>query len=607
VLFRSEAARVYDKLATPEVNNDHLRQLALSLFRLGRFTECIDLFEAVQLEKRVPLLTELEARIYEIHENYKQAAKRYKWLAETTEGDVGFLLKYGNCQYLLGRTEEAREAIDLAANRISNDSPQEHLIVSRAYVASGELTKGVHHAYSALTLGEDEALYHQQYIGLFISHGEEIEAQEAASDEHIKAFQRSISEYEARFPESPFIRAMEAPEDSEELLDQLREQMPSAEAIEAQERLFFESDLPVGSLAKATGKSVAAMWLALIGHPDSGIASDEGPRELLEQEVDTANSSNAVFLDLPPLLTLQHLGLLDILPQAFEGIYVPQAAFNELRETIEQERSRSGKERMSLRPTGDGISVSKVPAEEGDRWLERLQRVQDFIASDDVTLIGQSVDRDEITEQINDSDPAHTHDLLGRPTAEALLESKMQGLTLYAEDRAVRRLARSENVDSFGTRALLRALLDRELISGFTYHDTMIELIRLGHYFPFVTFETIAYGAQRDGFLPTRSATDALKALESPNNDTHPLLYIGTQFLVWLWGTHQGKAFCVGEPSLTVQWTWELFDAIAPTEDRLVLVATLRKIMIDYVFPNLSSSQHDVRDFRKAFDLWWDR
>ena len=101
--------------------------------------------------------------------------------------------------------------------------------------------------------------------------------------------------------------------------------------------------------------------------------------------------------------------------------------------------------------------------------------------------------------------------------------------------------------------------------------------------------------------------TSALKALESPNNDTYSLLHIGTQFLAWLWGTHEGRAFRVDKPSLTVQWTWNLLDAVAPTEERLVLAATLRKIMLDYVFPNFPSSQRDVRGFHKAFDIWWSR
>lgn len=604
-----EAVEIYDELSTPELNDHCLRRLALCLLRLGKFEECIDLCEAAQEGDRISVLTEIEANIYEIYENYNKAAERYKWLAETKGGDVNFFLKYGNCQYLLGQTEKARDAVDLAANHISSDSPYEHHIVSRAYVESGELTKGLHHAYLSLKLGEDKALYHQQYIRLFLFRGKDIEEQEAASDKHIKALQQSIAEYEARFPEAPFIQALRAPEDPGALLNQFRKQLPSLEAIETKEKLFFESDLPVGSLAKATGMSVASTWAALVKHPDSGVASDEGPKELLYQEVEAANSSDAIILDLPPLLTLQHLGLFDILPQAFNSIYLPQAALNELRGTIEKELPSSGVKRVSLRPTDEGISITETPAEVGDVWFERLIRIRDFMTSDRVILIGRSINRDKSIEHVSHPDfvDERYEDLLGRPTAEALIESKIRGLTFYAEDQVVRHIAKSEEVSNFGTRALLQMMYKRQLISKYTYHEAMIGLLRMGHYFPLVDFETILYGAQRDGFLPTKLATAPIRAMGHRSTNRYLLLIFGMRFLTWLWSRVKGRAFVVGKPSLTAQWTWCLFDAIASSEERRDLSYTLHDIMTYHVLPKISVSEHVIDSFKDTFHTWKSR
>ena len=173
-------------------------------------------------------------------------------------------------------------------------------------------------------------------------------------------------------------------------------------------------------------------------------------------------------------------------------------------------------------------------------------------------------------------EPADYEDLIGRPAAELIREGPIRGLTIYAEDHLVRKIARSEDARAFGIRALLGALREAEEISEWEYHYSRIRLLEMGYGFPFTSAETIAFAIREEG-IPASLSRAALQALEDPRNDVQPVFCIALRLLLWLWSTHQGPVYINSGQSLTVTWSWRVLDAVSSNESekRLELIEDL--------------------------------
>lgn len=174
------------------------------------------------------------------------------------------------------------------------------------------------------------------------------------------------------------------------------------------------------------------------------------------------------------------------------------------------------------------------------------------------------------------NESADYEDLIGRPAAELIREGPIRGLTIYAEDHFVRKIARSEGARAFGTRAFLGALREAEEISEREYHYSRIRLLEMGYGFPFTSAETIAFAIREEG-IPASLSRAALQALEDPRNDLQPIFFIALRLLLWLWSTHQGPVYLDSGPSLTVTWSWRVLDAVSSNENerRIELIEDL--------------------------------
>lgn len=315
--------------------------------------------------------------------------------------------------------------------------------------------------------------------------------------------------------------------------------------------------------------------------------------------------SHVGIVDLVPLLTLQELGLLEELSEEFSRILVPQAALDELREAISNERPREGEPRMSIKQTEEGIVSVEKPAEAGDRWLHQLERLYEFLTSASVIPIGQTVPRDNTpraladADEVEDEDLAH-EDLFGNVSAEAILEGRARGLPVYSEDRIIRHLVRSEGRQAFGTRALLEVLLHEERITIDEYHELRITLLSIWYTFPLTSSKTIIYAINREKFVPTIFSKSPIEALRFPETSPESIIKIATEVLAWLWATHPVKTEI--KPALSAYWMGKILSVATRGPGRRILATTLAKIMNEYVLPELSplaSSQ-----FVEAFENW---
>lgn len=601
-----EAEELYQRISSPTLNTLELRRRALCLFRLGRYPECIQLCERAQGDERVPALTELEGLVFQLHESFSKAADRFKWLIQNHQKSPQLLLKYSTCLFRLGKLNQAKDAVDQAARQIPEDSVEEQLTISQTYAEYGELKSAVQHAYLALQAEEDDPRAHQYYISLFLRRGDDIREQDAASKEHREKFHEALVGYEDKFSDRPFFESGEVPtDDSEALADEIKGVLPAFEDQKKQARAIREDEIPVGSAAKMLGRRIPETWKFLSSHPDYYVKANEGKEGLIGEEAEVAHSSAGIVVDLVPLLTLQELGLLEELSEEFSRILVPQAALDELRETISNERPREGKPRRSIKQTEEGIASVEKPAEAGDRWLYQLERLYEFLTSDSVTPIGQTVHRDSTPKALadvgdtEDEDLAY-EDLLGNVSAEAILEGRARGLPVYSEDRIIRHLIRSEGRQAFGTRALLEILLQKEQIEAQTYHEARVRLLRMNYVFPLTSAQTIAFAIEREDFVTTAFSKAPINALKFPGTSLESIARIVVGVLVWLWTTHP-----VGvevKPALSAYWMGKVLSAATKGPGRRVLGPTLAKIVNEYILPELSPLA--ASQFAESFENW---
>jgi tetratricopeptide (TPR) repeat protein len=587
-----EALTLYRERLAEHPYEQTLWREAVCLFRLGRYEECMHHCEQAHADKPRPELMRIQGRIHELHENYLTAAEAYKKVALQSGADVDALLRCSQCYALIGEASKARGAARKVANRIEESASRNQLILSHAFRVSGDMKRAVHHMYLAQKHGGDERRYAEAYLGLFITHSKDIEAQGAADAEHYEAYQHLLIEYPEQHPDSKFLQRFKVPDNPDEMIAQLRDQLPSPKEIEEREEVLKTKKLPVGAVAKLLGCSVAKAWALLAGQRDYELAADDGPVDVLHHESDIAGAADAIMLDSVPLFTLDELGLLDRLPAAFEEIYVTQAAFDELHTTIESERPTEGEDRRFVRADGEspqGISFDKIPAEQHDAFLSRLRRVRTFIQqTDNVYLVGRSLGRPDRPEDIQvagDSDTdepidLYYDDILGRPAAETLREAPLRGLTVYVEDALLRRFARAEGSEAFGTKALLEALAEEEIISAPIYHTARIRLIEMGYGFPSISLHTLMYAIELDG-VPTPYSQIALSALEDPRNDLQSLFFLGAKLIFWLWHTHRGAIYIELGQSLTVTWTWRILSVVAGAEERRRMATAIRAAFVE--------------------------
>jgi len=549
------------------------------------------------------------------------------------------------CYLQLGETDRAKSAADEASRHILPKDAQGHHVLSSAYERAGIVEAAFHHGYLAQEHGADDA-FKGAFVGLALRHFDEntkkryVEAfHRIVSEAPVFRGAKDSDEEtgiqnQSQAPEGAILQRIEvnAPED---LLHLTREQLPDSETVENIDKTIRTYRFPVGMVAEITGSTMPEAWRRLTeGHHDR-LKSDSGQADIVRKEQTAAADATHIVVDIPPLLTLDRLELLSQLPVVFEEVCIPQEAFDDLQAAIGKEKQVEGKPRRYVVPDPNsqaGASYHEEPSDLHDSFLQSMERVRDFIQqSDSVRIIGKSLGRDDSldliprnedklretekeispdgqkakTSSTDDGDeerlresPTKTvsspengasagngfkHEHLGQPVVELLREGIEQKLTIYAEDVAIRDLARLHATETFGTRAFLHAMRKKGDISAATFAESEIRLLEMGFEFPVVHISTILQTIENEGF-PASKTQQVLRALHHSGNDPQSLFLIGTQVILWLWTTHQGPAYAVGQARLTVLWTWRVLDAIAGNER-----FGLARILIQFFHVNRST------------------
>lgn len=262
------------------------------------------------------------------------------------------------------------------------------------------------------------------------------------TDDQVQQYRNLLDGFVADFPESSMIRSVTVDDDNP--FEAIKEMLPDPVLRDEALQPIFKGELPVGMATHLSGKSYAEVCLVRVagkvfaGEPNKLDLDVDAVMNSLEKRVVIDTTALSTLAILGPETAREWLGL-------FSSVLVPTEAIHDGHAAV---RSLSGLSTTSIGIDKDsgGPRIHEISDEEAALLLERA-RILLGIGRELV-----SIPHPEITElERLESEKNDFQWLL------ALDLAKMLGLPFWCDDRALRNLAESVGVQSFGTPALLAA------------------------------------------------------------------------------------------------------------------------------------------------------
>lgn len=530
-----QAAVLYGEIADI-LRCDHLLQrLASALYHTRQYVECLELCKKVsEIHGFVDFTAEVEAGIYYKTNNFAIASDLLKALSTRYRGNPNYLINYAFCLFRLGRKEEAHDVVLQAENMVGKKS-DDLVFLAVAYEAVGKLEKALELSLRALEEDPTKLELHLHFIFLFVRAENSLPT---IDGKYKHTYQNCIAKLEERFPGQREIELLKLPEKPEEFRQQLLMLLQEASQQRVKvETLYQQKRLPLGFLARSVGRDIITTWGALTEHPYLKIWASSGITNEIADEIQCVRTAKSIVIDPIALLTIKALDFLPKLADAFEKIFVPQSIIDQVQLKIRFEKIAAEKGHWVINEEDGKIIWHHMPSEILKRNIEALESLLNWVTknSKKVQIIGKSIERTEKDEYKRFK---QLEDVLGAEFSEVLLESHVRAIPMYSEDFRLRQLGKNDlNIKSFGTQALLKAFLDKKLISTMDYNQALITLLALNYHFISISTETIIQNLQSNDYVTKPRTLLPFEILKHPDNDLSRLIKIATEFLLWLWNS----------------------------------------------------------------------
>lgn len=463
------AAEIYKKYLNTEESDQATRRYADCLYSLGRYGALLEWLDTLSTQIREDAyISQVEAYANLYLGNLDLASKIFKKLFEKHPGELQHLVFYGMCRFRLGKEDETRAAYDAIKNRVT--STQDLIILAGAYEGIGEWKTAIELAFKALEDDPNNPKAHLAFIFTFLRR-EQAEG-EVFEDKHIKAFQKSIGEFNQRFPEETALRGFEVKDNDISEILKVVDQM--VEVTDNATNLYKESKAPMAFVPKLTGKNPFDVWAAFTNMPDVGVRMSFGAPDELPAEVSVIEnvSGASVVIDIYPLFLLGYLDQLDLITKCFKKAYVHQSVLDELTEAIE-DRKISSRKGLTVLGKADGKHrMDEIPPEQVKKALDLFEKIKDFLTNNDgVSVRGLSKEQPKENRDIIDA--------LHESTRDSILLAHELNVPFYCDDRILRAvLQREQHIQSFSTQGLFLTAQKTKLLTleeRFELQKKMIE------------------------------------------------------------------------------------------------------------------------------------
>jgi tetratricopeptide (TPR) repeat protein len=442
------ASQLYKKYIDLQDGNRPTFRYAECLYSSGQYGALIEWIATLgPAVKEKTSIKEAEAYANLYLGNLEHASRLFKGLFEKNPNKIQYLVYYGMCRFRLGKEVDAKNAYDAIRNRV--ETTQDLMILAGGYQVIGEWDAAMELAFKALESDDNNPKAHFGFIATFIK--KEQAQGDDFKEEHIKAFQKSMAEFNTRFPEEKGLQGFEAKEGDISGILKAVDQM--AERTDNATNLYKESKAPMAFIPRLTGKKPFDVWAAFTQMPDVGIrmcfgAPDEAPMEIAT--IDGARGGSIV-VDIYPLFLLGHFDRLDLLPKLFKKIYVHQSVLDELGEVIEDRKVSMRKGQTILGKVNGQHRMDEISPEQIKKTLDLLEKIRNFLTAEkNVEVRGFAKEKAKEEESIVNA--------LHESTRDSVLLAEELKIPLYCDDCILRAvLQRDSSISSFSSQSIFFA------------------------------------------------------------------------------------------------------------------------------------------------------
>jgi nucleoside phosphorylase len=266
-----------------------------------------------------------------------------------------------------------------------------------------------------------------------------------------------------RFPDSQAMKAVPVDDSLTSLQEMLRSQLaPTADLTLQLHHSALAGQIPVSACVSALGLSYAEALITnsfgcyILRHPDDAVTAEEV--YAAKQALNGTVVADASALYLAPVA----LGSATELQANFERLLVAAPQRDDIIRARTSLMMRSagslGWDPVSERPT-----FTEYPAEVTDRWAADAERLASTLRNCDVVADPPAPD----------ADPRH------RFWSAPIWVSRERGLSLIADDAALRAVARNEGIPAFGSVQLLVALTEEGVLPPTHIADSYRRLMKI--------------------------------------------------------------------------------------------------------------------------------
>jgi tetratricopeptide (TPR) repeat protein len=518
----AEALPLYEKLISEdEVATVNYRFL-VCLYYSGKYHEVLYYAPRFRRSTEVDLeYSPVEAAAHKALEQLSEAAAIFLALYQKQPANIGYLVDYGVCVFRLGETEKAIKAFDQAKKKVA--LVRDLLSLARGYDRVGQSRTAIELAYEALQQQPNNPEVHRIYLALFFNLRYN---PEVIGEKYAKAFEDSRDNFNRRFPEAKGFQMIDIIENPTFIQDSLRERVPGiAEIVEA----YQQNRLPITSKAFLCGKDTFDSWTVLTDTRDLGLKASVPDVDEQRLELEAVTDEDEIVVDLLALYTLCRIGKLDLLPHLFPRIYIHQAAFDELAETLNEERKHVEKGRLYVMLNGAQLVRREISAEIIKGNVALLEKIEQFIKDQcEVTgLLKQPNEADQmLLEEFNDA-AAYT----------AICASQLKA-PLLSDDGLLRiPLRNSYQISGCSTQTLLRYAASREKLNQEELYDAQLELLKLQYRYIAVDDKLLIYAFNRVGYSPRAEFDLVLEEMGRREVAVESIAVTAGNFLKDLWLT----------------------------------------------------------------------
>ena len=351
-----------------------------------------------------------------------------------------------------------------------------------------------------------------------------------ALHKHVYRFQDCCDQYQIRFPGGSAIQVVRVGTgdqfDPSPILKTLEDRRKHVEWLDD---IYRTQGMPFAAYAELCGRDEFEAWVHLVSDPTLGIRSGDGSG--LVAGVAAARGYRTLVLDLTALLTLERLGLLDLLRLRPGRCVVSRSTFERterLAELAAEQVDRGGSTALA---EGGRLTLTESAPDQRRRQADAQAALRDAVRdSCRITPCPQAAAldpkrRDEVV------------GALGRHNLHSMLLASAAGAALWTDDSVLAAFAQADfRAGRVGTQAVLAAFVADGAISQGDYDRAVAKLV--GWHYQGVEFNErtlIAAAEVAHWRMDERPARQVLQALRNPAADRGDRVRIVGQAVRGVW------------------------------------------------------------------------